>query len=74
MEHEDSANGPSVMVFALSPILTITIDESVAGAPETHLQAGGQRFWIARMVARPGLPVTLCGPHSAKTTSECCKL
>ena len=58
---------PSVMVFAPSPILTITIDEHTTGTPEIHLHAGGQGFWVARMVARLEQPVTLCGPFGDDT-------
>lgn len=65
----DNAFGsqPSVMVFAPSPILTITIDEHATGTPELHLHAGSQGFWVARMVARLELPVTLCGPFGNDT-------
>lgn len=27
-----------------------------------HFHAGGQGFWVARMIARLGVPVALCGP------------
>jgi 1-phosphofructokinase len=54
-------DGPRVCVFAPSPILTVTI-ESVAddGDPEIHLHAGGQGFWIARLLAELDVPVALC--------------
>ncbi len=56
-----------VVVFAPTPMLTITIEDNVAGEPEIHLHAGSQGFWVARMVARLGLPVTLCGPFGDDT-------
>lgn len=49
-------------VFAPSPILTITIEQSSADVPEIHLHAGGQGFWVARMAARLGADVSLCAP------------
>lgn len=63
----DSEIQPSVVVFAPSPILTITVDESTNGAPEIHLHAGSQGFWVARMVARLEVPVTLCAPFGDDT-------
>jgi 1-phosphofructokinase len=55
------------MVFAPSPILTITIEKHADGTPEIHLHAGSQGFWVARMVARLRVPVTLCGPFGDDT-------
>jgi 1-phosphofructokinase len=48
--------GPGVAVVAPSPVLDITVE---AGG-EIHVHAGGQGFWVARMIARLGVPVTLC--------------
>lgn len=67
MSETDESRSPSVMVFAPSPILTITIDEHATGTPEIHLHAGSQGFWVARMVARLELPVTICGPFGNDT-------
>ena len=53
---------PSVVVFSPSPLLTITVESGTNGSPEIHLHAGGQGFWVARMVASIGVPVVLCGP------------
>lgn len=53
---------PSVAVFSPSPLLTVTIEKGVGDNPEIHLHAGGQGFWVARMVARLDVPVTLCAP------------
>ena len=50
---------PRVLVFAPSPLLTVTI-ESRGSAPDVHVHAGGQGFWIARMVTTLGLPARLC--------------
>jgi 1-phosphofructokinase len=48
-----------VMVFAPTPLLTVTIEQS-AESPEIHLHPGGQGVWQARMIIRLGTPVVLC--------------
>jgi 1-phosphofructokinase len=54
------------MVFAPSPLLTVTI-EARGGSPDIHLHAGGQGFWIARMVGALGVPVVLCGSFGGES-------
>ncbi len=51
---------PRVLVFAPSPFLTVTIERRGSEA-EVHIHAGGQGFWVARMVSTLGAQVTLCG-------------
>lgn len=48
-----------VTVFAPSTIVTVTVER---GDPveEVHFHAGGQGFWIARLLARLGVPTTMC--------------
>lgn len=58
---------PAVAVFSPSPLLTVTIEHGVNEIPEIHLHAGGQGFWVARMVARLQVPVTLCAPFGDDT-------
>lgn len=48
-----------VMVFAPTPLLTVTIEQT-ADSPEIHLHPGGQGVWQARMISRLGTPVVLC--------------
>ncbi|MCW4386519.1 PfkB family carbohydrate kinase [Salinibacterium sp. SYSU T00001] len=48
-----------VVIFAPSPLLTVTIEEH-GGDDELHLHAGGQGVWQARMLRRMGIEVTLC--------------
>ncbi len=48
-----------LVVFAPSPLLTITI-EGGSAREEIHLHAGGQGFWVARMAALLGARVELC--------------
>ncbi len=48
------------MVFAPSPLLTITVEADRGRGDEIHLHAGGQGFWVARMAALLGARVQLC--------------
>jgi 1-phosphofructokinase len=50
-----------VMVFAPTPLLTVTLECPNTNGVELHLHAGGQGVWQARMVRSFGLRVTLCG-------------
>lgn len=56
-----------IMVFCPTPLLTVTIEGKHNHEPDLHVHAGGQGFWVARMVARFGLPVTLCAPLGGDT-------
>jgi 1-phosphofructokinase len=58
---------PAVAVFSPSPLLTVTIEKGVGDSPEMHLHAGGQGFWVARMLARLDVLVTLCAPFGNDT-------
>jgi 1-phosphofructokinase len=48
-----------VVVFAPSPLLTVTIEDR-AGEPDIHVHAGGQGVWQSRMLSTLGVPVVLC--------------
>lgn len=50
---------PSVVVFAPSPLLTVTIEDR-AGQPDIHVHAGGQGVWQSRMISTLGVHVVLC--------------
>ena len=50
----------ALVVFAPSPILTITIEVGADGEADIHLHAGGQGFWVARMAVSLGAQVSLC--------------
>lgn len=63
---DDQTQEPRVVVFAPSPVLTVTV-ESKGDDADVHLHAGGQGVWIARMVAALGLPVTVCGSFGGET-------
>lgn len=56
-----------VSVFCPTPLLTVTIEAPSDETTELHVHAGGQGFWVARMVARLGLPVQLCAPLGGDT-------
>ncbi|HXW59729.1 MAG TPA: PfkB family carbohydrate kinase [Solirubrobacteraceae bacterium] len=51
---------PSLVVFAPSPLLTITVEAADTPRQEIHLHAGGQGFWVSRMAALLGAQVGLC--------------
>jgi 1-phosphofructokinase len=53
-------SNPSLVVFAPSPLLTITVEAADTPGQEIHLHAGGQGFWVARMAALLGAEVCLC--------------
>ena len=57
----------AITVFCPTPLLTVTIEARPDGQPELHIHAGGQGFWVARMVARLGVQVTLCAPFGGDT-------
>lgn len=57
---------PRAMVLAPSPHLTVSV-ETKGDAPDVHLHAGGQGFWLARMIAELGVRVTLCGTFGGET-------
>lgn len=50
---------PTVVVFAPSPLLTVTIKDRV-GVPDIHVHAGGQAVWQARMISSLEVRVVLC--------------
>lgn len=56
-----------ICVLAPWPILTVTIERSPAAGDELYFHAGGQGFWVARMIVNLGLGATLCGPFGGET-------
>jgi 1-phosphofructokinase len=56
----DPMRPPSIVVFAPSPLLTITVEAAGTPRQEIHLHAGGQGFWVARMAALLGAEVSMC--------------
>ena len=55
-------NAMTACVFAPSPLLTVTIEPGDGDTSEVHLHAGGQGFWIARMLVALGVPTEVCVP------------
>jgi 1-phosphofructokinase len=55
-----------VALLAPSPILTVTLERDRA-EPELHLHAGGQGFWVARMLRSLGAEVAFCAPLGGET-------
>lgn len=48
-----------VMIFAPSPLLTVTLEDD-SGGVDLHIHAGGQGVWQARMLRTLGRTVGLC--------------
>jgi 1-phosphofructokinase len=57
---------PTVVLFAPSPLLTVTIEDR-AGQPDIHVHPGGQGVWQARMISTLGVPVVLCAALGGET-------
>src|SRR5690606_16618516 len=57
---------PAVVVFAPSPLLTVTIEDR-AGAADIHVHPGGQGVWQARMISSLGVPTVLCAALGGET-------
>jgi 1-phosphofructokinase len=52
-------------VFEPAPLLTVTVEDR-DGEPDIHLHAGGQGYWIARLMAELGADVVLCAPFGGE--------
>jgi 1-phosphofructokinase len=63
----DATATPTICVFAPAPIVTVTIERSLAGEEELHLHAGGQGFWVARMISVLGAEPVMCSPIGGET-------
>ncbi|OAA23372.1 1-phosphofructokinase [Frankia sp. EI5c] len=55
------------MVFAPSPLLTVTIETCPDGSSDLHLHAGGQGVWIAHLLTVLGIEARLCAPFGGET-------
>src|SRR5438270_11206011 len=56
---------PAAEVAVMSPWLQLRVSvvTGTAAEPlEIHVHAGGQGFWVARLIARLGVQVILCAP------------
>jgi 1-phosphofructokinase len=62
LEHQ-----PAIAVFAPSPVVTVTIEALRDDTADVHFHAGGQGFWIARMIRSLGGSVTLCAALGGET-------
>lgn len=56
----------SVVIFAPSPVLTVTV-EDLEGRADIHIHAGGQGVWQARMLTALGSSVKMCAVFSGET-------
>ena len=57
------SQNPRAVVFAPAPVVTVTIEPTSDDheSDEVHFHAGGQGFWVGRMLVQLGLDVVLCG-------------
>lgn len=55
-----------VMIFAPSPLLTVTLEDDAGGA-DLHVHAGGQGVWQARMLRTLGHSVSICAALTGET-------
>src|SRR5262245_14551425 len=58
---------PGVVIFAPTPVLTVSIERGTTEAEEVHLHAGGQGIWVARMLDSLGCRPIVCGPFGGET-------
>lgn len=65
---------PEISVFTPWPIFTVTIERGADGRDQVYFHAGGQGFWVARMVASLGCDAVLCGPFGGETGHFCAGL
>ena len=68
----DGSGGPVVCVLAPAPLLTVTVEAGLSNGTtcdegEIHLHAGGQGWWIARMLVDLELEVVLCASVAGET-------
>ena len=56
-----------ICVLAPWPIFTVTIEGNPSGDDSIYLHAGGQGFWVARMIANLGGSPILCGPFGGES-------
>src|SRR5262245_13390640 len=48
--------------MAPSLTLSVIVEQRADDSQDVHFHAGGQGFWVARLVARLDVHVTLCAP------------
>ncbi len=53
------------VVFAPAPLLEVIVE--AGDPPDVHFHAGGQGFWVGRMIASLGVEVTLCSTFAGES-------
>jgi 1-phosphofructokinase len=60
-------DAPAVAIFSPAPLLSIELDAAAPRDADLHLHAGGQGFWVARMVHALRARAVLCGPFGGES-------
>jgi 1-phosphofructokinase len=67
-DFQRSAGGATeISVLAPSPLFTVTIERESNGSDAVYFHAGGQGFWVSRMLGNLGATPFLCGPFGGET-------
>jgi 1-phosphofructokinase len=66
-EQDDGHPRAAVAVLEPSLMLMVAIGSDAQGRAEVHFHAGGQGFWVARMVAELGARALLCAPLGGRS-------
>lgn len=56
-----------IAILDPAPLYTVTVERQEGRSPEVHFHAGGQGFWVARMVKQMGGTPVLCGPFAGES-------
>jgi 1-phosphofructokinase len=64
---DDPVSAARVAVFSPAPLLTIELEPADGAPADVHLHAGGQGFWIARMVRALRAHALLCAPFGGES-------
>ena len=56
-----------ISVLAPSPLFTVTIERAPNGSDAVYFHAGGQGFWVSRMIRHLGATPFFCGPFGGET-------